>query len=121
MTRQDRDRSAVAAAKALEKRLMIAIESDYPGLRGWLMRRDAIRRIGPLEDDWRWDCSLRGRATQARRFLREAIQVAAARVSERHGLGAGSEWAARHFGCDGDERRAEAQVLASLASVRQWR
>jgi len=122
MTMQrERNMRAIAAAKALESQIRVAVLADYPRLCGWLARRDAIRRTGPRHDDWSWDMSVRGRARQARWFLRNAVTVAAARISEVYGLGAGAEWATRHgFEPSADtDARAAAQTLASLARFRK--
>lgn len=113
-SQREADLAAIEAAQELERRIRDAVTADRPDLRHYLMRLSAIVRTGPGEDDWRWDGSVRGRARRAREFLREAVGVAAARISEAYGLGAGSEWAERHFGVAGDERAAEAQVLESL-------
>jgi len=121
-TQRERDMRAITAAQELESRIRMAVLADYPRLCGWLARREAIRRTGPRRDDWAWDMSIRGRARQSRRFLRTAISVAASRISEVYGLGAGAEWATRHgFDLLADtDARASAQTLASLARLRGY-
>lgn len=113
MDRRAQDEAAIAAAKQLADRIKQAVQQDYPDLRGYMIRLDAIVRTGPGPDDWRWDASKRGRGKRARVFLREAVAAAASRISEAHGLGSGSEWARRHFGKPGDERAAVASHVGA--------
>lgn len=115
---KETDSAAIETAEDLERRIIVAVQKDYPSLRGYLMRRAAIIRTGSGVDDWRWDSSLRGRARRARKFLREAVSVAAGRISEAYGLGTGSEWARLHFGpaARGDERAAVAGHVGGAAA-----
>ena len=94
--REERDRDAVSAALVLQRQIQAAVRADYPGLMGYLM---------PLS------------CRRARQFLRKAVGVAASRISEAYGLGTGTAWAHRHFRAAGDERRAQAQVLASISAT----
>ena len=96
--REERDRDAVSAALVLQERIRAAVRADYPELMGYLMPM-------PLK------------CRRARQVLREAVGVAASRISEAYGLGEGTKWAHRHFGAAGDERIAEAQVLASISAT----
>ena len=105
-TQADHDTAVIRAAAELEARIEQAVRAEYPALTGWRMRRNPIIRTGPGEDDWRWDESRRGKARRARQFLADAVRAAAIRISECYGLGLGSEWAARHFAAEGDERAA---------------
>jgi hypothetical protein len=122
-TTTTRDELRTASA-VLEDRIAAAVRCDYPDLCGWHRHRPAIHRVvrtGPRADDWRWGAYRSAAAESAalRRWIAEAPGRAAGRISEAYGLGAGSEWAARHgFVSDRAESRAEAQVLASLRAVR---
>ena len=94
--REERDRDAVSAALVLQERIRGAVRADYPELMGYLLPFSCRR---------------------ARQFLGKAVAVAASRISEAYGLGEGTKWAHRHFGAAGDERIAEAQVLASISAT----
>jgi len=111
-----RDEQAIRDARLLQSRIRAAVDVDYPGLCGWAMRLDPIRRTGTGEDDWAWDGSARAKAKRARKFLTEAVAVAARRISQAYGLGAGSEWARKHFGRAGDERLAVASHVGPAAA-----
>lgn len=87
----------ISAAKLLEKEIAAAM-IDYPHLYGWRLRREAIERTGPGEDDWLWTDDVRLKAERAEYFLANAVHYAARRISEAYGLGRGEEWAAKHFG-----------------------
>ena len=120
--RRERDLAAIEAARDLELRLTDAVRVDYPDLCAWAMRRSAIRRTGPGPDDWVWDGSVSGRARRARRYLAEAATLAARRISEAYGLGAGGAWAAKHGlgeAVSDPDRWAAAQVRASLRAVQR--
>lgn len=98
MTQREKDLQDIDRARDLEQRLTETVREDFPDLCGWAMRREAIVRTGPGAQDWRWDGSVRGRAKRARQYIEQAVGVAASRISQAYGLGAGSEWAARRFG-----------------------
>ncbi len=120
---RERAEQTIATAAALAGRIAAAVEADYPDLWGWRMRLAPIRRTGPGPDDWRWDRSQRARVRRAEAFLREAVGVAASRISEAYGLGAGAAWAIRHglpLRADPDSASAAA-VLASVAAVLRYR
>jgi hypothetical protein len=124
--REHRTRDELRTASAvLEHRIAAAVRCDYPDLCGWRRHRPASYRVvrtGPRADDWRWGAYRSAAAESAalRRWIAEAPGRAAGRISEAYGLGAGSEWAARHGFVAGppSDSRAEAQVLASLRAVR---
>jgi hypothetical protein len=108
--------ASIAAAKSLDEKITAAM-TDYPQLCGWRLRREAIKRTGPGEDHWIWTDDVRLKAKRAEYFLSNAVQFAAARISEAYGLGVGTEWAQKHFGVYGDEAKAETQVLAIMSSL----
>lgn len=101
----------VEQASELDRRIAAAM-SEYPGLYGWRLRLSAIKRTGPGEGDWIWTNDIRLQAKRARYFLREAVAVAASRISEAYGMGLGEDWAMRHFGPDENIADVGPRVLA---------
>lgn len=91
--------AVIAAAKLLEEKIAAAM-LDYPHLYGWRLRREAIKRTGPSEDEWIWSDDVRLKAKRAEYFLSNALQYAATRISEAYGVGVGEEWVAKHFGAN---------------------
>lgn len=90
-----------AAVEAMATRIDAAM-SAYPDLLGWRMHP-------PAWNYWRdggWRADRRGLLRAQATYLARAVTVAASRISEAYGLGAGSAWAERHFGAGGDERAA---------------
>lgn len=125
-TRRDhetRDR-LLAEARELQAAIDRAMQADYPALCGWkLPLRDRYRWVGGRDTgDWRAYRSAGEHARALRRYLDRVVHVAASRISEAYGLGAGAEWVERHklASRHDSDVRAAAQTRASLAAVAQW-
>lgn len=110
-------------ATELADRVTNAVRSDYPDLTGWALRcpsHQKIIRTGSGEDDWRWGAyrSAQEECAALRRYIERVTTVAARRISEAYGLGAGDEWARRHgLTADDPDHTARILVRKSLASV----
>lgn len=121
MTKSEERNELRRAARELDRRITAAVTADYPNLYGYALRVPAYTEIVATGEEWQWRSyrSASAEIRALRSYMGRATHVAASRISQAYGQGAGAAWADRHgLASPGDsDALARASAVASLAAV----